>query len=154
MANVIEHIGLCVTDIARAERFYTGAFGFERDRELRMPAAHLGVLNLQPPSDIYCVYLMLGSYTLELMAFDPQSAAGAADRVFNQTGLTHLSIAVDDIPETIRRARAFGGTLVSQVDRCAVLRDPEGQLVEIVAMSIHQEVEQARTRKKRPGYTT
>jgi lactoylglutathione lyase len=152
MGNVIEHIGLCVSDIARAERFYTGAFGFERDRELRMVASQLAVLNLRPPSDIHCVYLVLGSYTLELMAFNPEGAGGAGGRVFNQAGLTHLSIAVDDIPETIRRARALGGALVSQVDRCAVLRDPEGQLVEIVAMSIHREVEQARARRKGPGH--
>lgn len=150
MGNVIEHIGLCVTDIVRAERFYTGAFGFERDRELRMAAAQLGVLTLQPPSDIHCVYLVLGSYTLELMAFNPAGAAGAGERVFNQTGLTHLSIAVDDIPETIMRARALGGVLVAQAGPAAVLRDPEGQLVEIVAMSIHQEVEQARARRQRP----
>jgi lactoylglutathione lyase len=148
MSNVIEHIGLCVTDIVRAERFYTGAFGFERDRELRMPASQLGVLNLQPPSDIYCVYLVLGSYTLELMAFSPEGAACAGGRVFNQTGLTHLSIAVDDIPETVRRALALGGVLVSHAGRAAVLRDPEGQLVEIVEMSIHHEVEQARAQRK------
>jgi lactoylglutathione lyase len=152
MGNVIEHIGLCVTDIERAERFYTGALGFERDRELRMPASQLGVLNLQPPSDIHCVYLMLGGYTLELMTFNPEGAVGAGERVFNQTGLTHISIAVEDISETIKRARALGGVLVSDVGRAAVLRDPEGQLVEIVEMSIHQEVEQARARRKRPGH--
>jgi lactoylglutathione lyase len=151
MGNVIEHIGLCVTDIERAERFYTGAFGFERDRDLRMPASQLGVLNLEPPSDIHCVYLVLSGYTLELIAFSPAGAASAGGRVFNQTGLTHLSIAVDDIPETIRRARALGGVLVSQGGPAAVLRDPEGQLVEIVDMSIHRQVEQARAQRKRPG---
>lgn len=149
MDSVIEHVGLCVNDIVRAERFYTGVFGFERDRELRMPASQLGVLNLQPPSDIHCVYLVLGSYTLELITFSLESVASAGGRVFNQTGLTHLSIAVADIGETIRRACALGGMLVSNVGRCAVLRDPEGQLVELVDMGIHHEVERARAQRKR-----
>lgn len=143
------HIGLTVTDMERSQRFYTGLLGFSHDRELRMPAEQLGMLQLDPPSDIHAVYLMLDSVTLELMHFTGTTAA-AGSRVFNQTGLTHLSIAVEDIPGVLARVPEFGGTVVSDVGFAAVIRDPDGQLIELLTTSFYEDVEADR-RARRDG---
>lgn len=146
--SVLLHVGLTVTDMARAVRFYTETFGFIKDRELRMTAAQIDpLMQLTPPSDIHAVYLMLGGQTLELMAFDPPSSPAATARVFNQTGLAHLSIAVDDILGTCARAAALGGTVARQVGRAAILRDPDGQLIELLASAVNDEVERGRAER-------
>ncbi|WP_375397278.1 VOC family protein [uncultured Sphingomonas sp.] len=146
--SVLVHIGLTVSDMARSVRFYTEAFGFTYDRELRMTAAQIDpLMQLQPPSDIHAVYLMLGGQTLELMVFDPPSAPAAASRMFNQTGLAHLSIAVDDIADTCARAEALGGTVSKRVDRAAILRDPDGQLVELVTRVFNDRLEKGRAER-------
>jgi catechol 2,3-dioxygenase-like lactoylglutathione lyase family enzyme len=144
VSGILVHIGLVVSDMQRAENFYSAMFGFVRDRELRMTADQLGVLQLQPESDMHAIYLMLGSITLELMAFDPPSAETAATRTFNQTGLTHLSITVEHIAEACARAVAYGGSVIGTSARAAIIRDPDGQLLELVTMPVNDEIEQAR----------
>lgn len=148
MTAVLYHIGLTVTDIARSRRFYEEAFGFIFDRELKLPAASIQpLMALDPPSGIHAVYLMLGSFTLELMKFDPPSREAAAARVFNQTGLAHISIAVDDVPATVERVLALGGSLAKSLGRAAVVRDPDGQMVELVASAVREETERGRAER-------
>jgi lactoylglutathione lyase len=142
------HIGLTVTDIERSRGFYTGVLGFRYDRELRMTADQLGLLQLDPPSDIHAVYLMLDSITLELMQFTGATPA-AGSRVFNQTGLAHLSIAVEDIPEVLARVEEFGGTVVSDVGFAAIIRDPDGQLIELLTTGFYDDVEADRRARQR-----
>lgn len=136
------HVGLCVSDLARSQRFYTEAFGFTFDRELRLPSAHIDtLLQLAPKADIHAVYLRLGGFTLELMRFDPPGALGAAERVFNQTGLTHLAIAVEDPAASAALCEALGGSIFSTIGPAAVVRDPDGQLVELTRLAFHDQIE-------------
>ena len=144
-AAVVTHVGLCVSDLARSQRFYTEALGFSYDRELKLPSRHIDAhLRLDPKSDIHAVYLMLGGFTLELMRFDPPGTPDAAGRVFNQTGLTHLAIAVDDPGARAARCVTLGGSIVSMIGAAAVVRDPDGQMVELVRLEFHDEVEAGR----------
>lgn len=141
------HIGMTVTDIARSQHFYTGLLGFSYDRELRMSADQLGLLQLDPPSDIHAVYLMLDSLTLELMQFTGTTSS-AGSRVFNQTGLTHLSIAVEDIPEVLAQVEEFGGTVISDAGFAAIIRDPDGQLIELLTTGFYDDVEADRRARR------
>ena len=148
MSSFLVHVGLTVTDIQRSRRFYEGAFGFRYDRDLRLPSEHIQpLMELDPPSHIHAVYLMLGGFTLELMAFDPTARLAARDRVFTQTGLAHLSIAVEDIPATLEKVRDLGGTVQAGIDRAAMVRDPDGQLIELLVMAFHEEVEHGRAER-------
>ena len=148
MTAMLYHVGLTVTDMARSRRFYEGAFGFRFDRELHMDPPQLQpLMQLDPPSHIYAVYLMLGSLTLELMHWRPGARTGAGDRVFLQTGLTHLSFSVDDIPATLKQVEAFGGTVQNSVGRAALVRDPDGQLLELMAMAVSDEIERSRAER-------
>jgi catechol 2,3-dioxygenase-like lactoylglutathione lyase family enzyme len=145
MSGILYHIGLTVTDMERARRFYEGAFGFTYDRELRRDAPQLQpLMQLDPPSSIHAVYLTLGDFTLELMAWQPAARTGAEKRVFLETGLTHVSLVVDDVPRAIETVTALGGTALSSVGRAAMVRDPDGQLIELVARDIHEETRRDR----------
>lgn len=136
------HIGLCVTDLERSQRFYAEAFGFTYDRELKLPSAQIdALLKIDPKADIHAVYLMLGGFTLELMRFDPPGSPDAARRMFNQTGLTHLAIAVEDPAASAARCEALGGSIVSMIGAAATVRDPDGQLVELLRLTSHDRIE-------------
>lgn len=143
--SVFVHLGLGVTDMARAERFYAEAFGFVRDRELRLTGGQINaLLQVDPVSDIHAVYLVLGPFTLELIAFDPPCADTARGRVFNQTGFAHISIAVDDVSATLARVQALGGVVLTHIGRAAVLRDPDGALIEVLDMAVKNDIDEGR----------
>jgi predicted enzyme related to lactoylglutathione lyase len=51
----------------------------------------------------------------------------------NQVGLTHISIGVDSVTAVRARLSLFGGELVSSLGgRAAMIRDPDGQFVELL----------------------
>lgn len=131
--NALAHVGLTVSDMERSCRFYSGLFGFRVESDLALPGERIDeLLQLMPSSTIHAAYLVLGAFTLELMQFDPPSAKAAGGRVFNQTGLAHLSLAVDDPNDVVARVAEFGGSHVSSVSGAHVVRDPDGQLIELL----------------------
>lgn len=131
--NAVFHIGLTVSDIARSSRFYAEVFGFAVESDLRLGAERIDeLLQLTPSSSIHAAYLQLGPFTLELMQFDPPSAQTAAARAFNQTGLAHLSLTVDDPDAVVAHVLELGGSHVSSVSGAHVVRDPDGQFIELL----------------------
>jgi catechol 2,3-dioxygenase-like lactoylglutathione lyase family enzyme len=130
----VAHSGLGVADLARSVRFYCDLLGFRSDRELAMTSGQVSdFLRLDPPADMQAVYLYLGDFQLELLKFDPAGENRVRERRMNQIGLTHISIAVDDVPAVLARLADYGGELVSTIgDKAAMIRDPDGQLTEIL----------------------
>jgi catechol 2,3-dioxygenase-like lactoylglutathione lyase family enzyme len=114
----VNHVGLCVTDLDRSRRFYTGALGFTEDR------------TLQPPD----VYLSRGTFILELLHFDRPGNPAARDRTMTEPGLTHLSFTTDDLAASKAAVGELGGEVLEDTDvRAAVMvRDPDGQLLELI----------------------
>ena len=134
MSNVINHVGLCVTDLDRAQRFYE-ALGFTFDRDLKPNDEATGkLLGIETPVGLTAVYLKLGPFTLELLHFDRAGNPPFRERVMNEPGLTHLSVNVDDVPATLDAVRAAGGQVIesSNLGRAVMVRDPDGQLVELL----------------------
>jgi catechol 2,3-dioxygenase-like lactoylglutathione lyase family enzyme len=141
---VFNHVGHCVTDLARARRFYEELFGFEFTRQLDVldqPAGQL--LRIAPPLGMTAVYLRKGGLVLELMCFDRPGNPPVRPRLVNEPGLTHLSISVDDIRATAARAVALGGEVLGDTDVGAAVfvRDPDGQLVELLPMSYRRSLQ-------------
>lgn len=135
---VVAHVGLCVADLERAERFYVEGLGFTRLRELRPPDGVTGkLLRIAQPVALTAVYLGLGDFVVELLHFDRPDDPPIHERSMTEPGLTHLSISVDDVAATARRLADHGGEILTDTDvRLAVLvRDPDGQIVELVARS-------------------
>lgn len=139
MGAVVNHVGLCVADLDRARHFYE-ALGFTLERELEIPDGPAqALLDVARPVGLRALYLRLGDFTLELMHFAREENPVWRERVFNEPGLTHLSIAVDDLDATVAAVPALGGAVVRQLGPAvALVRDPDGQLVELLPMSYRE----------------
>lgn len=140
---IVNHVGLCVTDLERSTAFYAEAFGFRVDRELTVPDEACGyLLSVPAPVGLTAVYLVRGTFTLELLHFDRPGNPLAIDRPFTQPGLTHLSLSVDDLDATIALVGELGGEVVTSIPgAAAVVRDPDGQLLELLPMSYRAHIE-------------
>lgn len=140
--TVFNHLGQAVADLERSRRFYIELLGFTFDREMTLPdevtATFLGV---EPPVGLTAVYLRRGSFVLELMLFDRPNNPPAADRVMNEPGLTHMSLSVEDYPGVLARLGDFGGQLLHDMGVAAFVRDPDGQLLEILPMTYRRNLD-------------
>ena len=129
------HVGLCVADTARSRRFYEGLLGFAFWWELEPPDQGTGqLLELNPPVGLHATYLVRDGLVLELLAYSHRTLRVGSDRVMDQVGLTHLSLSVSDLAEVLAAVEAFGGSIVEgTVSRqSAMIRDPDGQLIELL----------------------
>jgi lactoylglutathione lyase len=146
-ASVHNHVGQCVTDVARSIRFYTELLGFEVDRSLDIPdGAASALLGIERPVGCRSIYLTLGSFVLELMHFDREANPPFTPRVFNEPGLTHLSISVDDLDDMRARVTGLGGAIVTDLGVALLVRDPDGQLLELLPMDYRDQLEADRAR--------
>jgi lactoylglutathione lyase len=138
MATVANHVGLCVTDLERSRRFYEEGLGFTFQRDLRPPDELTGKLLGVDRPGLTAVYLTMGAFVLELLHFERDGNPPFRERVLNEPGLTHLSLTVDDLPATLDQVRATGGSVVesSDVGAAVLVRDPDGQLLELLAARI------------------
>lgn len=143
--TAFNHVGQCVVDLERATRFYVELLGFEVDRELELPDAVVSpFLGIPAPVGMKAVYLLRGNFQLELMRFDRPGNPEAEERVFNEPGLTHLSLSVDDLDGTLDRIEAYGGRVVTRFPGAAMVRDPDGQILELLPLAYHHQVEEER----------
>lgn len=141
--TVVNHVGLCVNDLDRSKEFYGGLLGFTVDRELTVPDRASGyLLSVEAPVGLTAVYLQRGPFTLELLHFDRPGNPVADDRPFNQPGLTHLSFSVDDLDAAVALVPELGGETVTVIPgMAAIVRDPDGQLLELLPMSYRASLE-------------
>ena len=134
---MFNHVGHCVTDIARARRFYEEVLGFTFRNDLpSVPdAATSRLLRIEPPVGLSAVYLERDGFVLELLTFDRPGNPPARERAFNEPGLTHLSFTVDDVAAACAQVEAYGGQVLTDTDLgvAVMVRDPDGQLIELLS---------------------
>lgn len=133
---IVNHVGLCVTDLRQSLRFYQD-LGFEHEtaRHLHPPdSVTAPLLGVETPVGLTAVYLRHGDFILELLHYERPENPVATDRPLNQPGLTHLSFSVDDMDATMEVVRANGGSAVesSNIGLAVLVRDPDGQLLELM----------------------
>ena len=135
------HVGLCVTDLARAETFYVEGLGFEREATLRVGGEPSETLLELAPCDLEAVYLVRDGVRIELLHYHaPGTLATEAPRPMNQPGLTHLSLRVADLQAAIDQSRRAGGTVLERTriggdttgPGAVFVLDPDGLRVELV----------------------
>ncbi len=134
--TVFNHVGLCVRDRARSRRFYEGLFGFEFWWEIDPPDDGTDqLLQLPKPLGVHATYLVRDSLVLELIDYARRDVHAGAERVMDQLGLTHLSLSVSDLGGVLALVDEFGGSVVTQTvsERSAMIRDPDGQLLEVLS---------------------
>ncbi len=132
----VTHVGLAVADLERSRRFYVGALGFAETRTLQPPDGVCAtLLRVPPPVGLTAVYLTRGDFTLELLHFERPGNPAARDRPMTEPGLTHLSLTTDDLPGTVAAVTEFGGEVLADTDVgvAVMVRDPDGQLLELLA---------------------
>ncbi len=135
---VFNHVGLCVADTARSRRFYEGLLGFRFWWELEPPDEGTGeLLQLGQPIGLHATYLVRDGLVLELLAYSHRVLRAGSERVMDQVGLTHLSLSVSDLGEVLAEVESFAGSVVEGTvsDQSAMVRDPDGQLLELLSDS-------------------
>lgn len=128
------HIGLCVADLERARAFYAGALGFKSWWGFDVPDQGTAtLLGLQPPLGLHAAYMVRDGLVLELLYYSQGEHPQPRPRAMDEPGLTHISVAVQDIPAALERVRQLGGDVLegSNVGAGIMVRDPDGQLVEL-----------------------
>jgi catechol 2,3-dioxygenase-like lactoylglutathione lyase family enzyme len=134
---VVNHLGHCVTDLARARRFYEELLGFEYWRELTPPqTASAQLLGLSEPLDSTICYLRRDGFVLELIHYAaPGHRLAATRRTMDEPGLTHLSLSCD-VAAVCSRVAEYGGEVLTDTDIgvAVFVRDPDGQLVELLPL--------------------
>ncbi len=148
MASVFNHVGLCVTDLARSRRFYEELLGFGFQRALRPPDDPSSrLLRLPAPLGMTAVYLERDGFVLELLHFTGDGAAARPrrDRPVNEPGLTHISVSCD-VADVCARIVEYGGEVLPETDieLAVFVRDPDGQLIELLPMAYRDHLDAGR----------
>ncbi len=81
--------------------------------------------------------LVRDGLVLELLAYSQRDLRAGPERVMDQVGLTHVSLSVSDLAAVLASVEGFGGSVVqgSVSAQSAMIRDPDGQLIELLADS-------------------
>lgn len=141
------HVGQCVTDLARSRRFYEELLGFTVERELHPPDDPSStLLRLPKPLGMTALYLRRDGLVLELLHF-AGGTEPARERVMNEPGLTHISLSVDDVQGVCARVAGYGGEVLTDTDIGfgIFIRDPDGQLIELLPMSYREQLDAGET---------
>jgi lactoylglutathione lyase len=141
------HLGHCVTDLARSRRFYEELLGFAVERELHPPDDPSStLLRLPKPLGMTALYLRRDGLVLELLHFAGETEP-ARERVMNEPGLTHISLSVDDVEGVCARVAGYGGEVLTDTDIGfgVFIRDPDGQLIELLPMSYREQLDAGAT---------
>jgi lactoylglutathione lyase len=144
--TAFNHVGQCVTDLERSKRFYCELLGFTLEREITPPdETSAQLMSLTPPLGMTAAYLVRDGLVLELLHY---SASGQTQqfqpRAMNEPGLTHVSLSVDDIDDVSARVAEYGGQVIdsSNIGAAVFIRDPDGQLVELLPMAYRQHLDE------------
>lgn len=134
----LSHVGICVTDLEQAIRFYTEVFGFRCVSQIDARGRAVETLLELPGADLSAVFLERDGTRIELLSFRAPGTRAEFLRSINQPGLTHLSFRVSDIDHTVGQVIAAGGSCLahSRVDsrgsRSVFVLDPARTRIELL----------------------
>ncbi|MBK7948799.1 MAG: VOC family protein [Deltaproteobacteria bacterium] len=138
------HLGQTITDIARSRRFYEGLLGFKFWWDFQAPDELASkVLMVPSPCKLTATYLWRPDMVLNLMHFgEPAAREAYRARKLNEPGLSHLALSCENVPALLAEVEAYGGKVhdesrgaESAWGQAIYIRDPDGQLIEIVTMA-------------------
>jgi catechol 2,3-dioxygenase-like lactoylglutathione lyase family enzyme len=137
----VSHLGICVSDLERSRAFYRDALGFAVESELEVEGEPSETLLRLAPVRLRAVYLVRDGLRIELLHYAAPGAVGdGSPRAMNALGLTHLSLRVDAIEESVARLAAHGARVLedTRIDnaklraKAVFVTDPDGTLIELV----------------------
>jgi lactoylglutathione lyase len=91
-------------------------------------------LRLETQIGVRATYLVRDGLAVELIDYSKRDVHAGPGRVMDQVGLTHLSLSVSDLAAVLAMVDGFGGSVVKEtvIDQFAMIRDPDGQLIELL----------------------
>jgi catechol 2,3-dioxygenase-like lactoylglutathione lyase family enzyme len=108
----LSHVGICVSDMGRAVRFYTEGLGFTPTIDYEVGAEFGPLMELDAPQ-VASQFLTSGGASIELLQFvEPGHEGDGGRRRMNALGLTHLCLRVEDVDRAAAAVVAAGGTVV------------------------------------------
>ena len=136
LTTVFNHVGLCVVDAERSRHFYEQLLGFTFWWEMDAPDEGTdALLQLNRPIGLHATYLIRDGLVLELLSYAERDVWPGSQRTMDQRGLTHISFSTPDLSATLAKVTELGGSLVEGTasEHSAMIRDPDGQLLELLA---------------------
>jgi glyoxylase I family protein len=131
------HIGICVSDLGRSERFYTQALDFVLSHSVEA-GPPFDIVSELPQLKLRASFLKRDGITIELLYHEHPVAVGSSERrPMNQLGLTHLAFTLDDISQTADRIVKHGGRVYpqtrvnSRAGDFVFCTDPDGTRIEL-----------------------
>jgi lactoylglutathione lyase len=146
MAISVSHIGVCVSDLGRALRFYVDGLGFERLRAMEIGDDFAATLEATDdgPVALTSQFISRDGLTIELLSWSRPDVVGTPAATRRHLGMTHLSLHVDDVDEVAARLVECGGTVIESTrtkldtDGMALdfvfIADPDGTRIELMRL--------------------
>ena len=143
IAHRPSHVGICVTDMDRALRFYRDGLGFALSDGFDLDSDAMPGLDaaLEVPGRVVLrsQLIELEGMRIELLHYTTPGVDGTPSDRRNKLGLTHLSFWVDDVDAAAARLVAHGGTIVESTRttpgiELVFLADPDGTRVELMSL--------------------
>ena len=129
----LDHVGVNVADLAKAEAWYCAAFGLERELAVRIDGAGLDIVMLRHAQHGHRVEL------LHRPGSSPGLRAASPAEAALTEGYGHIAFGVPDLDGTHSRLLGHGAREVMPPQpspepgvRMSFLADPEGNLIELV----------------------
>ena len=140
-APTASHLGLCVSDLDRALRFWCDGLGFRADERYDLTDEMLPGLDraLEVDAGVKVVsqFIRSGGLAIELLHYSSPDTFGAPSANRNQLGMTHVAFRTPDLEGSVARLVEHGGTVLEGtratlgVDLVFVA-DPDGNRVELM----------------------
>ncbi len=140
-APTVSHVGLCVSDLDRALRFWCDGLGFRADERFELTDTMMPgldrALEVDPGVQVVSQFIRSDGFAIELLHYASPDVVGAPSTQRNQLGLTHLCCRTPDLEASVARLVEHGGTVVEStratlgVDLVFVA-DPDGNRVELM----------------------
>ena len=137
------HLGICVSDLDAALRFWCDGMGFTAAEryDLDLDAVPGLDRSLEAGGHVTVVsqFVRHGATAIELLHYSDPQPHGTPSGSRAQLGYTHLAFHVDDLDAAVARVVAAGGTLL-EATRASLgvelvfLADPDGNRVELLQM--------------------
>lgn len=140
----VSHVGLCVSDLDRALRFYCDGLGFEMAEAYDVGNEVAHTLEVSGDVELRSQMVQRDGMKVELLAWASPGVTGTPSAHRNHRGLTHLSFTVAGIEAAAAHLVECGGTVIESTrtriefpggyNDLIFLADPDGTRVELMEL--------------------
>lgn len=108
------HLGICVSDLDEALRFWCDGLGFEKAEVFEVGSEFGPSLEVDGDVQVTSQFIRRGGMAIELLHYASPGVVGTPSANRNQLGLTHLSFVVEgDIDAAAEHLASCGGEILA-----------------------------------------